>query len=90
MNSWFLSVSGKLYEFNSKSGARKWKDANMPPGLGPKEPSAPITTATTVDTKKVETSGGNVGKQDNTVPRSAGKKSEITSKDSDVKLQTPN
>ncbi|XP_004635069.1 cadherin-related family member 3 isoform X2 [Octodon degus] len=39
-------VTGEIYEFNTKTGARKWKD---PPAQRParKEPSAPGTAATT-------------------------------------------
>ncbi|XP_061493846.1 cadherin-related family member 3 [Rhineura floridana] len=54
-------VTGKLYEYNSKSGARRWKDTNVPSKLEEKDPVAPVMTTTNssqrnVSPKEAETS----------------------------------
>ncbi|XP_025030170.1 cadherin-related family member 3 [Python bivittatus] len=37
-------VTGRLYEYNSKSGARRWKDTSVPSKIEVKDPAVRVTT----------------------------------------------
>ncbi|XP_053107894.1 cadherin-related family member 3 [Hemicordylus capensis] len=93
-------VTGKLYEFNSKSGARRWKDTNEPPLSETKEPTAQATTTTTTTTttntrsgqanlSKKEAETRKQGGQNNMAPKPSEKKTEISDHNSNLKLQKP-
>ncbi|XP_048358390.1 cadherin-related family member 3 isoform X2 [Sphaerodactylus townsendi] len=88
-------VTGHLYEFNSKSGARRWKNINVPPESEAKDPVARVTTARTItgqgnlSRKDFETSVRKQGREDNMESGPPEQKIEISDQNSDQKLQVP-
>ncbi|XP_033018304.1 cadherin-related family member 3 [Lacerta agilis] len=86
-------VTGKWYEYNSKSGARRWKDTNMPSKLEAKGPAAEVMTTHRVqqDRSKQETepSGPKLGGQNKTAQKSTERKTETSDPNSKLKLQKP-
>lgn len=78
-------VTGKWYEYNSKSGARRWKDTNMPSTLEAKMPVAQVATpAKTPDSSQKnlsktegKTGGGNMGEPNQKTPKPFEKKTEL-------------
>ncbi|KAJ7329577.1 hypothetical protein JRQ81_015751 [Phrynocephalus forsythii] len=79
-------VTGKWYEYNSKSGARRWKDTNMPSKLEAKAPVVHVgTPAKTSDSRQEnlsktegKTSGGNQGESKQKTPKPSEKKTEVS------------
>ncbi|XP_028603281.2 cadherin-related family member 3 isoform X1 [Podarcis muralis] len=86
-------VTGKWYEYNSKSGARRWKDSNMPSKLEAKDPTAEVMTTNRVqrDLSQQETqpSGPKLGGQNKVAQKSTERKTETSDPNSKLKLQKP-
>ncbi|XP_053261890.1 cadherin-related family member 3, partial [Podarcis raffonei] len=86
-------VTGKWYEYNSKSGARRWKDSNMPSKLEAKDPSAEVMTTNRVqrDLSQQETqpSGPKLGGQNKVAQKSTERKTETSDPNNKLKLQKP-
>nr|XP_008109771.2 PREDICTED: cadherin-related family member 3 [Anolis carolinensis] len=86
-------VTGKWYEYNSKSGARRWKDPNVPSKREEKEPVAQkeIAKETTknVRKKEAETSGEKLGEQNYVEPKPLEKKTEALKQKTNPKSQKP-
>ncbi|KAH0616490.1 hypothetical protein JD844_027628 [Phrynosoma platyrhinos] len=90
-------VTGKWYEYNSKSGARKWKDPNVPSKPEMKEPVAQKTITTepansgqwNLNKKEADTSSGKLGEQNHVEPKPLEKKTETLKQKSNSKLQKP-
>ncbi|XP_060100522.1 cadherin-related family member 3 [Heteronotia binoei] len=85
-------VTGHLYEFNSKSGARRWKNINVPPESEAKDPVAQVMAT------KTNPGRGNLsrkeavskkGREDSMASAPLEKKTEISEQDNDQKLQVP-
>ncbi|XP_074840249.1 cadherin-related family member 3 [Carettochelys insculpta] len=57
-------VTGKMYEFNSKSGARRWKDMNEPAEPGIKDPVEQGISAAPVNSSEGKDKMGNASKQE--------------------------
>ncbi|XP_062991085.1 cadherin-related family member 3 [Elgaria multicarinata webbii] len=90
-------VTGKLYEYNSKSGARRWKDTNAPPMLEAKDPVAleipEIATSQSgrgnLSKREADTNGRKLGEQNHMTPKPSEKKTETADQNSNLKLQKP-
>ncbi|XP_054844803.1 cadherin-related family member 3 [Eublepharis macularius] len=89
-------VTGHMYEFNSKSGARRWKNTNRPLELEAKDPETHITAIRTstgqgnlVSGEQAGTSARKQGRQDNKMSAPPEQKIEISDQDNDLKLRVP-
>ncbi|KAJ6666325.1 hypothetical protein lerEdw1_000597 [Lerista edwardsae] len=90
-------VTGKWYEFNSKSGARRWKDTKAPSQEEAKKPVAQVTTAPpasksqgNLNEKDTDTSDRKLEGSNSKRPKpSEKKKPEISGQDTTLKLQKP-
>nr|XP_056703305.1 cadherin-related family member 3 [Euleptes europaea] len=88
-------VTGHLYEFNSKSGARRWKNTNVPPESEAKDPAARVTTSRTIpgqgnqSRKEAETGVRKQGREDNMASAPQEQKTEISDEGNGQKLQVP-
>nr|XP_034983997.1 cadherin-related family member 3 [Zootoca vivipara] len=86
-------VTGKWYEYNSKSGARRWKDTNMPSKLEAKDPTAEGMTTNRVQRdrsqQETEPSGPKLGGQNKVAQKATERKTEASDQNSKLKLQKP-
>uniref|UniRef100_A0ABM5GL54 Cadherin-related family member 3 n=1 Tax=Pogona vitticeps TaxID=103695 RepID=A0ABM5GL54_9SAUR len=80
-------VTGKWYEYNSKSGARRWKDKNMPSNLEAKAPVAQVaalektsdSSQGNLSRTEGKTSGGKLGEPNQKTPKPLEKKTDQNS-----------
>lgn len=86
-------VTGHLYEFNSKSGARRWKSTNMPAESEAKNPVAQEMTTSpgqgNLSRKEAETNGRKQRREDNTASAPPEQKTDFSDQDNGKKLQVP-
>lgn len=89
----FSTVTGHLYEFNSKSGARRWKSTNMPAESEAKNPVAQEMTTSpgqgNLSRKEAETNGRKQRREDNTASAPPEQKTDFSDQDNGKKLQVP-
>ncbi|XP_042323012.1 cadherin-related family member 3 [Sceloporus undulatus] len=88
-------VTGKWYEYNSKSGARKWKDPSVPSKPEAKElvpqktvPTEPANSGQRNLNRK-EAGHGKLGEQNHVEPKPLEKKTETSKQKNNSKLQMP-
>lgn len=93
-----FTVTGKWYEFNSKSGARRWKDPNAPSQEEAKKPVAQVTTTAppasksqgNLNEKDADTSDKKLEGSKSKAPKpSETKTPDISGQDTTLKLQKP-
>ncbi|XP_044279206.1 cadherin-related family member 3 [Varanus komodoensis] len=90
-------VTGKFYEYNSKSGARRWKDTNVPSTLEAKDPGTQELPATSamhsgqenLSQTEADISGRKLEEQKHMTPKPSEKKAETPDQNSNLKLQKP-